>query len=193
MKVEKIKTNDDVDLDFDTYKKEAEKSSGYKLTWRCNKDCKIDKEIFERLFKEEVNDFAKKFPFFFDTHIRGKITLNIFYRDEEPVKTLLFAISYGSRPLIPNSEGVIKFFKKSICEFHEHTITNEMKGQIFNLIIHESLHGIFGGDEETVGKITKTIGKTEKWIDDYGNIVDKKGKIIKKIDLTKIDLSKFKK
>ena len=141
------------------FKEIAEKWEGYNLTWKCNKECKITEEHFKKLFGEEINYFSKKFEYFYDTYIRDNVTFSLYFRETEPIKENIFAISYGARD--KSSRGVIKIFKKNICTHNKHNITKEFRGQVFNIILHECLHTIFGGDEKVVTLITHRIGKFE--------------------------------
>ena len=101
-------------------------------------------------------DFARKFPHFYRNFVTNNINIHQYYVDNEPVNQTLFGIFYGS------IGGIVKIFKKSVCSFNNHKVDEMYKGQVFNLILHECLHAIFGTDEETVSKITMMIGKKER-------------------------------
>ena len=137
----------------------AEKWEGYNLTWRCNKECQITDEQFKKIFEEQKKEFNRKFEYFYDTFIRDNVNFGLFFRETEPIKEHIFAVSYGARD--KSSRGVIKIFKQNICTHNKHKITKEFRGQVFNIILHECLHNIFGGDEKIVTLITHRIGKYE--------------------------------
>jgi len=137
-----------------SFKEVAEDWEGYNLTYRCNKNCLITKEDFNQIIDEEITNLKRKFNYYYKNIIRDKLTFNIFFRDVEPCKEPLFAICY-------TESGIIKLFKKNICTHNKHIITKEFRGQVFNILLHESLHTIFGPEEKIVTMITHRIGKFE--------------------------------
>ena len=149
------------------FRETAERWEGYDLTWRCNEECHITKEEFKKIFDEEMQEFDKKFSYFSDKFIKKReIKFGLYFRDAEPIKEHIYGICYIE-------SGIIKIFKQNICTHNNHKITKEFKGQVFNIILHESLHTIFGGDEKTITLITHRIGKYE------GKEYDKTVKVMK--------------